>query len=328
MVQNYFTFAFYSTMIDFISPLTGKKLIRKENYLLNESGEKFPIIKEIPRFVEQENYASAFGLQWKTFAKTQLDSFTGTKISEERLVRCLGYPLNELKGKNVLEVGCGAGRFTELLVKSGANVHSVDLSIAVEANKENIGNAANYTIAQASVYGLPFPKNSFDVVICLGVIQHTPSSEKTIAALWEMVKNGGLMVIDHYSWRLSYYTNLAPLYRFFLKKMKPERSKKLVDSLVNFFFPLHWKFKDNKIVNGLIYRVSGLLFYYYQFPSMDRNFHYELTKLDTYDALTDYYKHLKTLSQIHKILKKLAGVKNIRIAKGGNGIEARCVKAE
>ena len=312
-------------MIDFISPKTRKKLFLQKGFLISETGEKFPVANGIPRFVEQNNYADAFGLQWKTFAKTQLDSFNGKNISRERMERCLGFSIENLKEKNVLEVGCGAGRFTELLVKSGALTHSVDLSAAVEVNKENIGNAENYCVAQASVYELPFPKNSFDVVFCLGVIQHTPSSEKTISSLWEMVKPSGLLVIDHYKWRLGYYSTLAPMYRFFLKEMKPEKSKKMVDALVNFFFPLHWKFRNNKIITWLLYRVSGLIFYCLQFPEMTRQEHYELTKLDTYDSLTDYFKHLKTPSEIKNILFSLSA-KNIWVTEGGNGVEARCEK--
>src|SRR5438552_904345 len=127
----------HKTMIDFISPKTGEKLFPKDNFLVSESGEKFPVVKGSPRFVSEDNYANAFGLQWNTYSKTQLDSHNGTSISRDRLVRCLGVPLESLKNKNVLEAGCGAGRFTELIVGTGANVHSIDLSNAVEANLEN-----------------------------------------------------------------------------------------------------------------------------------------------------------------------------------------------
>jgi 2-polyprenyl-3-methyl-5-hydroxy-6-metoxy-1,4-benzoquinol methylase len=208
-------------MIDFISPKSRQKLSRRNNELVSPSGESFPIVNEIPRFVQRSNYAQAFGLQWKAYAKTQLDSYSGTNLSGERVDRCLGSSKDSLRGKDVLEVGCGAGRFTELLVKGGGHVHSLDLSEAVEVNKENIGEVPNYLVAQASVYDMPFPDEAFDVVFCLGVVQHTPSSEKTIAALWQKVKPGGLLVIDHYKWRLGYYSTLTPIYRFFLKRMKP-----------------------------------------------------------------------------------------------------------
>lgn len=315
-------------MIDFISPATNEKLVTEGNELVSSKKEKFPIINKVPRFVEPDNYAQAFGLQWKAFAKTQLDSYSKTNISQERLERCLGFPLENLKNKTVLEVGCGAGRFTELLVKAGALVHAVDLSVAVEVNKENIGEQPNYIVAQANVYHLPFPKKSFDIVLCLGVIQHTPSSEKTIQALWEMVKPEGLLVIDHYKWRLGYYSTLTPLYRCILKKMQPQKSKKIVDGLVDFFFPLHWKLKNNFAINWLLHRVSPLIVFMKQYPEQDRKTHYEWSKLDTYDQLTDYYKHLKTPNQISKILSQLAGInsESIWITQGGNGVEARCKK--
>lgn len=315
-------------MIDFISPITGKKLTRDQELLIADGSEHFPVVNGIPRFVEKSNYADAFGLQWKTFARTQLDSQSNTSISQERLERCLGFPVKELKGKNVLEVGGGAGRFTELLVKAGANTHSVDLSNAVEVNQENIGVAPNYLIAQANVYALPFPKNSFDVVMCLGVIQHTPSSEKTITALWDMVKPGGLLVIDHYKWRIGYYLNLAPLYRLFLKEMKPEKSKKIVDGLVDLFFPLHWRFREHRMIQWILYRVSGVAFYYYQYPGYPREVYYEWSKMDSYDELTDYYKHLLTPGELKRNITSLFSAKEIWLAEGGNGIEARCRKGE
>ncbi len=312
-------------MINFISPATGAKLTPQNNELIADSGEKFPVVNGVPRFVPADNYASAFGLQWKNFAKTQLDSFNGTKISQERLERCLGFPIEQLKGKNLLEVGSGAGRFTELFVKGGAHVHTIDLSVAVEVNKENIGNAENYAVAQASVYELPFPKQSFDVVICLGVIQHTPSSEKTIDALWQMVKPGGLLVIDHYIWRLGYYFNPATYWRLVLKEMKPATSKKIVDVLTAIFFPFHWAFRNVPALDWLVKRVSPVMCYMQLHPEMSKQEHYEWARLDTNDSLTDYYKHLRTAAQIKTELEKLGG-KNIWVNEGGNGVEARCGK--
>lgn len=312
-------------MIDFVSPKTGKKLIKSTNELVTEDGEKYAVIQDIPRFVPADNYANAFGYQWKNFAKTQLDSFNGTKISQERLERCFGFPIEQLKGKDLLEVGAGAGRFTELLVKGGANVHSIDLSVAVEVNKENVGDKPNYAIAQASVYELPFPKQSFDIVMCLGVIQHTPDSEKTIEALWEMVKPGGVLVIDHYIWRINYYFNPATYWRLWLKELKPTTSKPIVDGLVNFFFPMHWAFRNAPALNWVVKRFSPLITFMHVHPEIGKKDQYEWAKLDTYDSLTDYYKHLRTPEQIKSKLTQL-GAENIWINTGGNGVEARCTK--
>ena len=90
-------------------------------------GCAFPVRKGIPRFVRDETYADAFGLQWNDYRTTQLDSHTGVAISKERLARCVGGHLEDLRSARVLEVGCGAGRFTEVLLTAGANVFAVDL---------------------------------------------------------------------------------------------------------------------------------------------------------------------------------------------------------
>src|SRR5215207_10851126 len=142
------------------------------------NGCVIPIVNNIPRFVSSDNYASAFGQQWNKFRKTQLDSHTGTTISRDRLQRCLGGSLDVSKGKSVLEVGCGAGRFTEVMLKAGARVFACDLSSAVEANYENCRQLGpDYFVCQADALKLPVAPQSFDFVVCLGVIQHTPSPE-------------------------------------------------------------------------------------------------------------------------------------------------------
>ena len=48
------------------------------------------VVKGIPRFVNSDEYASSFGLQWNFFRRTQLDSFTGLSISRDRLTRSDG----------------------------------------------------------------------------------------------------------------------------------------------------------------------------------------------------------------------------------------------
>ena len=141
-------------------------------------------IDGIPRFVDFGSYASLFGDQWKQYKKTQLDSHTGLPISENRLNRCLGQIKDNLKGKIVLEAGCGAGRFTEILVNKGASLVSADISSAVDVNNENFPVSENHIIIQADINDMPYADESFDVVICLGVIQHTPNPEQAISKLY------------------------------------------------------------------------------------------------------------------------------------------------
>ena len=61
--------------------------LSEENSLKDSLNNVFPIINNIPRFVPSDNYSSSFGMQWNIFAKTQLDSFTNTTITEDRFFR-------------------------------------------------------------------------------------------------------------------------------------------------------------------------------------------------------------------------------------------------
>lgn len=159
---------------------------------------RYPVENGIPRFVPRANYADSFGLQWHQFDKTQLDSHSGLDISQSRLEISTGWRWEAMRGKRVLDVGCGAGRFAEIAAQAGAHVVAVDYSGAVDVAKRNLTLYDNVDAVQASVYELPFPPNSFDYVYCLGVLQHTPNPEGAFQALVPQVTPGGRLAVDVY----------------------------------------------------------------------------------------------------------------------------------
>jgi SAM-dependent methyltransferase len=298
--------------------------------LVCPNGCQFPFVNGIPRFVDSRNYANAFGKQWNLFRKTQLDSYTGTKISRDRLKRCLGASFETLQHRYVLEAGCGAGRFTEILLKAGARVFACDLSDAVEANWENCKKYANYFGCQADILRLPISPGQFDIVICLGVIQHTPSPEETIQTLCSHVKPGGLLVMDHYARGYPQSLSRRALRSFLLK-----RSERLGMSycltLVGLLWPVHrllWRLRGLRgiqRIRGFFLRFSPLVDYHDAYPQLGPGLLREWAILDTHDTLTDVYKHLRSKEEIEKHLKQ-CGMIDIEVNYGGNGVEARALK--
>lgn len=162
----------------------------------------YPIKNGIPRFVPERNYASSFGFQWNRFSKTQLDSYSGLPISRDRLLLSTGWDWGSMEGKRVLDVGCGAGRFSEVALQFGATVVGVDYSDAVDAARANLSQYPKFEGVQASVYELPFRPGSFDYVYCLGVLQHTPDPARAFAALPGQAKAGGRVAMDIYPFLL------------------------------------------------------------------------------------------------------------------------------
>jgi 2-polyprenyl-3-methyl-5-hydroxy-6-metoxy-1,4-benzoquinol methylase len=280
------------------------KRVDDSDVLRCPAGCAIPVVGGIPRFVTDQ-YATAFGLQWNAFRKTQLDSYTGTTISRDRLARCLGGSLDVLQGKTVLEVGCGAGRFTEVMLAAGARVCACDLSNAVEANYANCSQASNYFVCQADVRQLPFAKQSFDFVVCLGVIQHTPNPEETMAELAKYIKPGASLVIDHYSYN---YPSTRPrrVLRKLLLRLPPRMAKAAALAIGRLLLPFHklsWSEKRGRWrLRRLLQKVSPLLDYYEAYPQLGRKLLAEWALLDTHDTLTDYYKHLRSVDEIEQCL--------------------------
>ena len=89
-------------------------------------------------------------------------------------------------GETILEAG--AGRFTEILVTTGADVLSFDLSSAVEANYKNNRHCPNMLIFQSDIFKIPLCEQSMDKVLCLGVIQRTPDPEAAFRNLTRYVR--------------------------------------------------------------------------------------------------------------------------------------------
>jgi len=175
--------------------LTSKKSKTGVEALGCASGHSFPIVRGVPRFVSSEAYAESFGVEWHRFPRTQLDSYNGTKVSWTRFIQLTGIEPTELKGQRVLEVGCGSGRFLELVAQAGADTYGADLSAAAEVSRENLKEYKNCSVVQADLFRLPFPENAFDFVYSIGVIHHTPDPKAALRALVKHVKPGGKIAI-------------------------------------------------------------------------------------------------------------------------------------
>ena len=296
------------------------------------AGHSYPVRRGIPRFVgSQPGYADAFGEQWHHYRTTQLDSYTNTSISHDRLRRCLGEELwahfQQRSPLQVLEAGCGAGRFTEILLQlPAAVVTSTDLSSAVEPNQLNCPQSAHHRVVQCDINNLPFLPGQYDVVICLGVIQHTRDPEESIEDLYRQLKPGGWLVIDHYRPSLSLYTRFGEmLLRPVLKRLPPQQGLAVTKALTRALFPLHRATRRLRPLQMILSRLSPLLTYYHSFPQLSDQLQYEWAELDTHDSLTDYYKHVRTTGSIARQLRALNG-RHVWVDKNGNGVEARCQK--
>lgn len=109
-------------------------------------------------------------------------------------------------GERLLEVGLGYGTVGALLAKRGLDYHGLDISMGpVEMMSHRLkllgidGHAS-----QGSALAIPYPDESFDVVVSIGCLHHTGNLEGSIAEVHRVLRRGGdavLMVYNSHSYR-------------------------------------------------------------------------------------------------------------------------------
>jgi len=308
-------------------PRTGQRLILEQpeyrdahiqsGWLVSESGQhRYPIRDFIPRFVPEANYADNFGMQWKRFRQTQLDSYSGQPISANRFWKATGWRPEAMAGEWILDAGCGAGRFAEVALQSGARVIALDYSSAVDACYANLKHYPNLHVVQGDIYALPFPKRFFSYVYSLGVLQHTPDVGKAFAALPPMVAGGGRLCVDFY--QKSWKSLMLPKYwvRPFTKRMSKARLLAALELLVPKLLTLSQAFGGVPLVGGGLRRLVPVANYVGILPLSERQ-QVEWSLLDTFDWLSPEFDNPQTPKRVAGWLHN-AGLEKIEVLKAGH----------
>jgi cyclopropane fatty-acyl-phospholipid synthase-like methyltransferase len=103
------------------------------------------------------------------------------------------------KIERILDVGCGNGRHLVYLAKKGFNVFGIDisqksLSIAQQwLDKEGL----HAELKKATVTKIPYPDEYFDVVICLGILDHIliKEAKNGIQEIERVLKSQGILFL-------------------------------------------------------------------------------------------------------------------------------------
>jgi SAM-dependent methyltransferase len=296
--------------------------IRSGELRCDACARSWPIVRGIPRFVDPSNYAASFGLQWNTFKREQLDRYNSSDLSRQRLLKETGWSPEWMKGRWILDAGCGAGRFLDVAATTGAQVVGVDLSNAVDAAADSLQGAENVHLVQASIYELPFRPGAFDAVYCIGVIQHTPDPARAVAALPAQLKKGGRLALTIYERRR--FTKLYSKYllRSVTRGLDERQLLRGVQWAMPFLFP----------VTEVLFRLPRLGRYfnfvipvanYTDEKSLTWKQRYQWALLDTYDMLAPRYDEPQTFEKVRDTLIA-AGVEDVqRLANPGLNLVAR-----
>lgn len=99
-----------------------------------------------------------------------------------------------LRGKKVLDVGCGGGILAESMALRGAQVTGIDLAEAplrvAELHTLETGVGVSYRCIAAEALAAAEPA-SFDVVTCMELLEHVPDPASIVRACGQLVRPGG-----------------------------------------------------------------------------------------------------------------------------------------
>lgn len=266
----------------------------------------------IPRFAgaDAEDFDN-FDFQWNEWSAIQIDRLSGHTLSEDRFLADSRWDRDWLRGKWILDAGCGAGRFADVAAGLGANVVACDLSGAIDACRHTTkDHDGRVTCIQASIYDLPLRAGVFDAVYCFGVIQHTPDPARTITTLPRFLKEGGSLALNFYErdWRARVQLVKYAL-RAVTRRLSTRRNLAVSRALVAVFFPLTAFLSRIRVIRQINHfmPIAG-----YHPPSLTREQQKTWTLLDTFDWYGPKYEIRQNHLEVADLVRKsgLTGIES------------------
>jgi ubiquinone/menaquinone biosynthesis C-methylase UbiE len=173
-------------------------------------------MQELITTVQQywDTYSSRLEVPGKTWGSREF--FAKIKSEHDKVYAYANEILNlaNLKGRCLLELGCGIGLDTVEFARCGADVTAIDLSpTCIElAKRLMLYYNLDSTVEVGNAEKLKYPSNSFDIVVARGLLMFTPNDSRVLSEILRVLRPGGEVNILLHN-RLSWYVFLAKISR-------------------------------------------------------------------------------------------------------------------
>ena len=181
----------------------------------------------------EEKVVESFGEEWLKFYKFSEQSIEDSAmeyfdILDESMIN---------KNTYALDIGCGTGRWTKHLAKKVGFVEAIDPSNAIFAAEKLLEKTDNIRLTKASIENIPFPDQSFDFVMSIGVLHHIPDTQQAMMDCVKKVKTGGYFYcylyhnLETFSWFSKMLFWISELIRKVVSKLPSKLKRAVCDVL-------------------------------------------------------------------------------------------------
>ena len=142
--------------------------------------------------------AASFGAEWSHFNYDK-DRTWHQSLQErcELFLKEVAMTRGELRGKVVLDAGCGNGSLSHGISEFGCEVLAIDVSSSVEVAYKHFASRQNDCthFVQGDLMNPPFKREVFDIIFSSGVLHHNPDTREALCAIAPALAPGGKIYI-------------------------------------------------------------------------------------------------------------------------------------
>lgn len=147
----------------------------------------------------------------------------------------------------LIDIGCGSARWSEYFLDKVGFIEAVDPSDAIFAADKLLEDKQNIRLTKASVETLPWPDETFDVGISIGVLHHIPDTAKALIDCVKKIRKGGYFYVylyyrfDQRGMAFKFIFQISDLVRKLVSRMPSVPKKITCDVLaVVAYMPFVW----------------------------------------------------------------------------------------
>ena len=154
-----------------------------------------------------------------------------------------------VRHKTVLELATGTGLIAKHIVNAAAHIEATDASPEMIAEAKRDNRSAKLYFSVQDMFCLPYADKSFDVVIVSNALHIVPQSEKALAEIRRVLKDGGVLIAPTFTHAGNSFSGRAKA--FFMKLAGfPLHSRWTSEEYLRFLRQNGWEVRKSAVLKA------------------------------------------------------------------------------